>query len=74
MKTMILDQTQLQEILAGLLPGEKVTIVSEGVPVAVVKKADNGPWPSQAGCHKVPGFWMADDFNAPLDEFKEYME
>jgi hypothetical protein len=28
---------------------------------------------AKAGCAKGPGFYMAPDFDAPLEEFKDYM-
>lgn len=31
-------------------------------------------WPCKAGCYKKAEFWMAPDFDAPLEEFMEYME
>ncbi len=36
----------------------------------------NGPRPCKPGLLKdVPGpFWMAEDFDAPLEDFREYME
>jgi hypothetical protein len=31
-------------------------------------------WPSQPGTAKDRSFWMAPDFDAPLEDFAEYME
>ena len=31
-------------------------------------------WPSQVGSGKTDGYWMAPDFDAPLEEFGEHME
>ncbi len=30
--------------------------------------------PGEAGSYRKPGFWMAPDFDAPIDDFKEYRE
>ena len=40
--------------------------------VEPVKKIDASTLPFKHGCMK-DKMWMADDFNAPLDDFKEYM-
>lgn len=66
-------QAHLPELLARLQPGEEVTITAHGQPVAHVKKAERTSWPCQAGSAKGK-VWMAPDFDAPLDDFKEYME
>ena len=62
------------ELLELLRPGEELTITDQGLPVAQVKKTERTSWPCQAGTAKDRAFWMAPDFNAPLDDFKEYME
>ena len=67
-------QAKLPELLAQLQPGEQLTITAEGKPVAEVKKTQRTSWPCQAGTAKDRVLWMAPDFNAPLDDFKEYME
>ena len=40
--------------------------------VEPVKKIDNSTLPFKRGCMK-DKMWMANDFNAPLDDFAEYM-
>ena len=67
-------QSRLPELLHEMQPGEEMTIVEQGQPVASVKKAERTSWPSKEGSYKTPGFWMAPDFDGPLEEFKEYME
>ena len=67
-------EPNLSGLLARLRPGEEVEITSNGLTVARVKKADAGPGPSRAGCYCKNGFWMSPDFDAPLDDFREYME
>jgi hypothetical protein len=49
-------------------------ITDRGRPLAQVKKAERTSWPCQAGSYRKADFWMAPDFDAPLDDFKEYME
>jgi antitoxin (DNA-binding transcriptional repressor) of toxin-antitoxin stability system len=67
-------QARLPQLLDNLQPGEEMTITDHGQPLAQVKKAGRTSWPCKAGSYKKPAFWMAQDFDAPLDEFKEYME
>jgi antitoxin (DNA-binding transcriptional repressor) of toxin-antitoxin stability system len=67
-------QARLPELIEHLEPGEEITIMDGGQPVAQVKKAERTSWPCKAGSYKRASFWMAPDFDAPLDEFKEYME
>jgi hypothetical protein len=45
----------------------------EGRPLAQVKKTERTSWPCKAGSYRKDGFWMGPDFDAPLDEFAEYM-
>jgi antitoxin (DNA-binding transcriptional repressor) of toxin-antitoxin stability system len=67
-------QKTLPELLHRLHPGEEILISDHGQPLAQLKKAERTSWPCKAGSYQKPGFWMAPDFDAPLDEFKEYME
>ncbi|MBI1915678.1 MAG: DUF2281 domain-containing protein [Planctomycetes bacterium] len=67
-------QARLPELLGQLLPGEEITITDHGQPLAQVKKLERTLWPSKAGCYRNAEFWMAPDFDAPLEDFKEYME
>ena len=43
------------------------------LPLAQVKKAGRTSWPCKAGSPKGK-VWMAPDFDAPLEDFREYME
>ena len=67
-------QATLPELIQQLLPGEEVIITNGGLPVAHVKKAERISWPCAFGCYQTSGFNMAPDFDAPLEEFREYME
>ena len=72
MKTMNLEDVPswLQEIIAGLYPGEPLEITKDGEPVAVLSRKMS----REAGNPEIEGYWMAPDFDAPLEEFREYME
>lgn len=72
--TMQEAQANLPEIIDGLQPGEEVLIIDQGRPLAAVKKAEQTTLACEPGCYRKAEFWMAPDFDAPLDEFREYME
>ena len=67
-------QADLPRWINQLLPGEEMLIVDGGQPLAQVKKADHATTLCQAGTAKDQILWIAPDFDAPLDEFREYME
>ena len=80
MKTLALGHEPFSvHLLESIKRGQEVFLTSESQTVAKVvpmileesatnrKKTNRKP-----GCLK--GFWMADDFDAPLEEMKEYME
>jgi antitoxin (DNA-binding transcriptional repressor) of toxin-antitoxin stability system len=67
-------QAKLPEILQHLQPGEEITITDHGEPLAQMKRVERKSWPCQAGTAKDKILWIAPDFDAPLDDFKEYME
>jgi antitoxin (DNA-binding transcriptional repressor) of toxin-antitoxin stability system len=67
-------QVNLPSLLEQLCPGQEITITDHGQPLARLKKAERTSWPCKAGSYKKTQFRMAPDFDAPLGEFKEYME
>jgi len=67
-------QAKLPQLIEGMNPGEEVVITKAGQPWAQVKKTERTSWPCQAGSYRKAEFWLAPDFDAPLDDFKEYME
>ena len=67
-------QARLPQLLAQLQPGEEMTITDQGQPLAQVKKTERTSWPCKAGTAKDKVLWIAPDFDAPLEDFKEYME
>jgi len=57
------------------LPGEELIITRENEPVArLIREAQRSREPRKPGGAKDTILYMADDFDAPLEEFKEYME
>lgn len=76
MSTLNVDeaQTRLREVIAGLQPGEEILLTDDGRPLARLVKASRTSWPCKAGSAKDKILYIAPDFDAPLEEFKEYME
>jgi antitoxin (DNA-binding transcriptional repressor) of toxin-antitoxin stability system len=67
-------QARLPELIAGLRPGEEIVITRDETPVArLVAEAPPQRQPRRPGTLKGTVLYMAPDFDAPLDEFKEYM-
>jgi len=76
MSTVTLEQAQthLGELISRLSPGEEVIIAQQGQPLARLVRSERTSWPCRAGSAKDKILWIAPDFDAPLDDFKEYME
>jgi antitoxin (DNA-binding transcriptional repressor) of toxin-antitoxin stability system len=75
MSSVSLDEAQakLPELLEQLEPGEEISITDHGRVLALRKKPERTSWPCKAGSARGK-IRMASDFDAPLEEFKEYME
>jgi antitoxin (DNA-binding transcriptional repressor) of toxin-antitoxin stability system len=67
-------QARLPELIAGLRPGEELVIDQKGTPVARLTRTPRTSWPCQPGTAKGLPHWMAPDFDAPVEDFREYME
>jgi prevent-host-death family protein len=68
-------QTKLSELIEGLTPGEEIVITRNNRPVArLVGEPAPARRPRQPGSARDKILYMAEDFDAPLDDFKEYME
>jgi hypothetical protein len=66
-------QSKLASVISQLIPGQSIAIEAEGTQVAVLLRTNSGPWPCKAGSLSGTDHWMAEDFDAPLDDFAEYM-
>ena len=66
--------SHLPDLVAGMVPGEEIVLTTQGEPVAVITRPARTSWPSQPGTAKDRSMWMAPDFDAPLEDFAEYME
>ncbi len=67
-------QRHLPDLLSRLRPGEVLVIDEEGEPVATLTRTERTEWPCQPGSARDAHHWMATDFDAPLDDFREYTE
>lgn len=67
-------RAHLPEIIADLNPGEQVVIEQNGEPIATLTRRGRRQWPCKAGSAKNTQHSMAPDFDAPLEDFREYME
>jgi len=68
-------QAHLVELIDKLNPGEEVVIIRNEQPIArLVGEPSHVRKPRQPGSAKGKILYMADDFDAPLEDFKEYME
>jgi antitoxin (DNA-binding transcriptional repressor) of toxin-antitoxin stability system len=65
-------QAHLREIIGHLAPGEEVVITDDQQPVARLVAAR--PAERKLGTMKGTVRYMAPDFDAPLEDFKEYVE
>lgn len=76
MSTVTLDNAaaQLRTLIAGLQPGEEMVIADQGQPIAKLVRGERTSWPCQAGSAKNSILWIAPDFDAPPEEFREYMQ
>jgi hypothetical protein len=64
----------LRQLVDGMVQGEELVLTVDGEPKAIVTKPEQTSWPCQPGTAKDTKHWMAPDFDAPLDDFAEYME
>ena len=77
MSTVTLENAKvhLGELIAALQPGEEIVITSAEKPVArLIAEQNPAPQPRRLGTMKGTILHIAPDFDAPLEDFKEYME
>jgi antitoxin (DNA-binding transcriptional repressor) of toxin-antitoxin stability system len=67
-------QATLSDIVRSLQPGEEITITDDEQPVAQMRRVPRTSWPCKAGSARKSILRIAPDFDAPLDQFREYME
>ena len=67
-------QAQLPQLIHQLAPGDEVVITENNRPVARILPPQAMQPARKLGSLRGTVLYMAPDFDAPLDEFKEYME
>ena len=69
-------EAKLSELIRKLKPGDEIVITDNNQPVARLVHAVGRPQrkPRQPGTLRGTVTYMAPDFDAPLEDFKEYME
>jgi antitoxin (DNA-binding transcriptional repressor) of toxin-antitoxin stability system len=68
-------QARLPELVHGLSPDEDLVITEDDQPVArLIKASQQPPTKRRLGTMKGSVLYQALDFDAPLEDFREYME
>jgi prevent-host-death family protein len=65
-------KTHLSRLLDEVELGHTIRITRHGKRIAELVPSAPRKTPKR-GCAKGPGFYMAPDFDAPLEEFRDYM-
>lgn len=73
MVTLYEAKTQLSQLLRDVENGMAITITRHGKPVAELSACGSAVKHAKRGCGKSHGFFMAADFDAPLEMFDEYL-
>lgn len=66
-------KTHLSEIIQKVLAGEHFYITRRGKRVAELRPVQKERVPLQRGCARSDGYFMAPDFDEPLEDMQEYM-
>ncbi len=67
-------QARLPELIHRLAPGDEVVITENDQPVARIVPPLPAPPPRKLGSLRGTVLYLTPDFDAPLEQFKEYME
>lgn len=66
-------KTHFSKLLDDVEAGTKIIVTRHGKPVAEITPPTPIRKQAKLGCAKSPNFYMSEDFDAPLEEFREYM-
>jgi len=66
-------KTQFSKLVRRVEEGEEIIVRRGATPVARLVPLEQPKRITGRGSLKDQGFWMADDWDEPLEEFKEYM-
>lgn len=67
-------QAKLADLLHQLSPGEELVITEDNHPLARIIRTTETNGPRKLGTMAGTVLHMSSDFDAPLDDFREYME
>ena len=67
------SKTRLSELVQRVLKGERFHITRRGKPVAELRPIPSPREPLSRGCARNPDYFMADDFDQPLQDLRDYM-
>jgi prevent-host-death family protein len=67
-------QAKLKELIHGMAPGDEVVITENAQPVARLVSEPVKPSRPAPGLGKGSIIYMAPDFDAPIEDMKDYME
>jgi antitoxin (DNA-binding transcriptional repressor) of toxin-antitoxin stability system len=66
-------QTKLPDLIYSLLHGEELVITEKDQSIATLRRSPRTSWPCQPGSAKGKNHWLAEDFDAPLEDFNEHI-
>jgi antitoxin (DNA-binding transcriptional repressor) of toxin-antitoxin stability system len=66
-------KTHLSKLLEEVEAGASIKITRHGKVVAELHPPPKEKKQAVRGCAKSPNFYMSDDFDDPLEDFKDYM-
>ena len=67
------SKMKLSELVRRVLAGERFYITRRGKRVAALRPVEEEKKSLTRGCAQNPGYAMAEDFDAPLEDLKDYM-
>jgi prevent-host-death family protein len=67
------SKMKLSELVRRVLEGERFYITRRGKRVAELRPVEEDKKPLVRGCAKNAGYEMADDFDDPLEDMKDYV-
>jgi prevent-host-death family protein len=76
MHTVALEKAQatLPDLLKLVADGEEITITQNGEPKAKLSAVSSHNRPQARAGSLLGEIWLSPDFDAPLDDFKDYMK
>ena len=67
------SKMKLSELVRRVMDGERFYITRRGKRVAELRPVEEEKRPLVRGAAKNPGYTMSEDFDAPLEDMKDYM-